>query len=190
MQGILLAAGTSSRFGSNKLVQCLPNGVPLALTAARNLESALPGLLAIVNGRDRRLIEILGEAGLRVSICPVAAQGMGASLAWGVSQTVDADGWIIALADMPFIAPATIKSVVRAVDAPDRIAAPAFKGQRGHPVAFGRAYRKDLMQLAGDRGAREVLERHAEQVIAIASLDPGILHDIDIPQQVFGQLPG
>jgi molybdenum cofactor cytidylyltransferase len=186
MQGVLLAAGRSRRFGSNKLVHPLPDGTPLAVAAARKLVAALPNGLAVVNASDSRLAELLADAGLRVSVCPNADQGMGVSLAWGVAQTGEADGWLIALADMPFITPATIKSVAQAVDTPSRIVAPVFEGRRGHPVAFGKLYAEALMQLTGDRGARDLLRRHAEQVIPIDCQDPGVLRDVDLPEQVRG----
>lgn len=186
MQGILLAAGSSRRFGANKLLHPLPDGTPLALAVARNLIAALPNTLAVVNGRDSRLIDLLEEAGLQVSICPRADQGMGASLAWGVAQTSDADCWLIALADMPFITATTIKNVAQAVRTPSRIAAPVFEGQRGHPVAFGKKYGEALTELTGDQGARDLLLRHAAQLIAVDCQDPGVLQDIDLPEQLAG----
>ncbi|MGA7179582.1 MAG: nucleotidyltransferase family protein [Thiobacillaceae bacterium] len=184
MQGILLAAGNSRRFGANKLLHPLPDGTPLALAATRNLIAALPNTLAVVNSKDSGLVDLLEEAGLQVSICPNAGEGMGASLAWGVARTSDADGWLIALADMPFITPATIKSVAQTVSTASRIAAPVFEGQRGHPVAFGKTYGEALMQLTGDQGARDLLLRHAAQLIGVDCQDPGVLQDIDLPEQL------
>jgi molybdenum cofactor cytidylyltransferase len=91
IQPIFLAAGRSARFGANKLLHPLADGTPLALAAARNLAAALPGALAVVNGTDAELVGLLEGVGLKVSVCPHAQEGMGASLAWGVSQTPEAD---------------------------------------------------------------------------------------------------
>ncbi|MDD4880991.1 MAG: nucleotidyltransferase family protein [Gallionellaceae bacterium] len=184
MQGILLAAGRGSRFGADKLRHPLPDGTPMALAAARNLHTALPDALAVVNGEDAELIALLEQAGLSVSVCPHAADGMGASLAWGVAQSETADGWLIALADMPWIALATIQTVAGAVTGPHSIAAPTHQGRRGHPVAFGRAYRDELMALGGDEGARRLLAAHAAEVVLLPCADPGILLDIDSPAQL------
>ena len=97
---------------------------------------------------------------------------MGASLAWAVSHTPRASAWIIALADMPFIQPATIAQVAAALDQPTTLAAPVFRGRRGHPVGFGRAHFEALVRLAGDNGARTILHDHAEQVRWLACEEP------------------
>ena len=184
MQGILLAAGRGSRFGAgNKLLHPLPDGTPMALAAARNLIAALPDSLAVVNGESRELATLLEQAGLRVSVCPHAAEGMGASLAWGVAQSETADGWLIALADMPWIARATIQTVAGAVTGARMIAAPIYQGRRGHPVAFARDYGPELRRLTGDAGARLLLEAHAEDVTLLPSEDAGVLRDIDVRER-------
>jgi molybdenum cofactor cytidylyltransferase len=178
-QGILLAAGFSRRFGANKLLQPLADGVPLALTTARRLRAALPDVLAVVNPRDPELARLLTEDGFPVTVCPRAQDGLGASLAWAIKYASRADAWIVALADMPYIQPETIARVADAIDQPTALAAPVFRGRRGHPVGFGRAYFEELARLTGDEGARSILRDHAERVRWLACEDPGILTDVD-----------
>ena len=180
-QGILLAAGFSRRFGANKLLQPLADGVPMALAAARRLRAALPEVLAVVNPHDPELARRLAEDGCPVTVCPRAQDGLGASLAWAVNQTPQASAWIIALADMPFIQPATIAQVTDAIDHPTTLAAPVFRGRRGHPVGFGRAYFAALVGLRGDDGARSILRDPAGQGRWLACEDSGILLDVDTP---------
>jgi molybdenum cofactor cytidylyltransferase len=184
MQSILLAAGRSARFGGNKLLHPLADGTPVALAAARNLAAALPGALAVVNGEDVELMNLLEGAGLRVSVCPHAEEGMGVSLAWGISQTREADGWLIALADMPFIAQRTLRAVAEAVREPFAIVAPVYGGRRGHPVAFGRGHGPALAALSGDSGARALLQAHPRSLILLSCDDPGVLQDIDLPEHL------
>lgn len=182
MRAILLAAGRSTRFGADKLLHPLDDGTPMALAAARNLAAALPEVLAVVNGESLELIAGLERAGLAVTICPHAAQGMGASLAWSVAQSRLADGWLIALADMPWIRPETIRAVAAAAS-PDAIVAPVHQGRRGHPVAFGRNYQEELTGLSGDTGARRLFEVHAAHVVLVPCDDEGVLLDIDFREQ-------
>ena len=104
---------------------------------------------------------------------------MGESIALGVAARPDAAGWVIAPADMPFIKTATIKAIVKAL-APDAIVAPVHAGSRGHPVAFGKNYGPELMKLTGDEGARAILA--AAKPVLVESDDPGILRDIDSPE--------
>jgi len=189
MQPILLAAGRSTRFGGNKLLHPLADGTPLALAAARNLAAALPGALAVVNGTDVELMCLLQDAGLKVSVCPRAQEGMGASLAWGVMQTREADGWLIALADMPFIAAQTLRAVAGGVREPLAIVAPAHGGRRGHPVAFGRGHGAALAGLSGDTGARALLQAQQSRLVLLSCDDPGVLRDIDLPEHLAAAVP-
>jgi molybdenum cofactor cytidylyltransferase len=119
------------------------------------------------------------QEGCQVTMFQGAERGMGASLAHGVAQARGADGWIVALADMPRIAPGTIGKVVAALQQGALIAAPIYKGERGHPVGFGAALLDELLRLDGDVGARAVVERHRDAVKLIECDDPGVLFDVD-----------
>jgi len=189
IRGILLAAGYSTRFGSNKLLQPLPAGssdagVPIALAAARHLLKVLPDSIAVVRPRAQKLGRLLRDAGCNTVVCKNAAEGMGTSLAAGVRAAADADGWVIALADMPFVQPATIAMIVRAMEQGAEIAAPAIGGKRGHPVGFARAFFEALSSLRGDAGAREVLKQHPDRIALCEVDDPGVLQDIDQPSDL------
>ncbi|MGH8772846.1 MAG: nucleotidyltransferase family protein [Burkholderiales bacterium] len=177
--GILLAAGASSRFGSNKLLHPLSDGTPIAIAAARNLKHAVAHALAVVPRADDVLAQRLQAEGLEIAVCDSAAAGMGHSLACGVAAASDAQGWLITLADMPFVSPETLRIVVCHLEAGATIAAPSFNGQRGHPVGFGRSLYAELLALDGDSGARILLTRHASEVKLFECDDNGICRDID-----------
>jgi molybdenum cofactor cytidylyltransferase len=189
IRGILLAAGYSKRFGSNKLLQTLPAGspeagVPIALAAAKRLLEVLPDSIAVVRPRAQKLAALLRDAGCNTVLCKNAAEGMGTSLAAGVRAADDAEGWIVALADMPFIRADTIRAVVQAIAGGAAVAAPSYQGQRGHPVGFGRGNFEALAALSGDQGARELLARHAASITLCETDDPGALRDIDRPSDL------
>ena len=189
IRGVLLAAGYSTRFGSNKLLQPLPAGspdagVPIAVAAARRLIAALPDSVAVVRPRAQRLGKMLRDAGCNTVVCKNAAEGMGVSLAAGVRAAADADGWVIALADMPFVRGETIAKIVKAMEQGAAIAAPVIGGKRGHPVGFARAFLEALSSLTDDAGAREVLKQHPDQIVLCEVDDPGVLQDIDQPSDL------
>lgn len=177
--GVLLAAGSGSRFGGDKLLCPLGDGVAIAAHAARNLLTALPSVVAVVRWGDFPLYDMLEQEGCEVTMFQDAARGMGASLAHGVAQARGADGWVIALADMPKVNPETIRRVVAALQAGALIVAPMHGGKRGHPVAFAGSLRQELLALGADEGARTVLERHRDKLQLIECDDPGILVDVD-----------
>jgi len=176
---VLLAAGAGKRFGGDKLLHPLEDGVAIAAHAARNLAAAGLDVVAVVRWGDFPLYDMLEQEGCQVTMFQGAARGMGASLAHGIAQARGADGWVVALADMPRIAPDTIRKVVDELEQGALIVAPSRKGERGHPVGFGAGLRDELLALDGDQGARAVLERHRDAVRLVECDDPGILLDID-----------
>jgi len=112
---------------------------------------------------------------------------MGVSLAAGVRATpIDAAGWVVALGDMPWIAPDTVRRVARAIRDGAPVAAPRYRGSRGHPVGFAAGLRADLLRLQGDRGARDILGRESARLVQIDCDDPGVLKDVDTPADLAG----
>jgi len=182
--GILLAAGAATRFGSNKLLHPLPDGTPIAVASVRNLRAALPRVVAVIRPGASELQELLRRESAEVTVCERAEEGMGTTLAHAVRASRDADGWVIALADMPFIRPETIRRVVERLTAGATIVAPAWRGDRGHPVGFAARFGGDLERLAGDAGARELLKGARTAVELVDGDDPGILRDIDRPEDL------
>lgn len=178
----MLAAGTGSRFGSDKLSHALPHGVSIAVQAARHLKTQVP-VVAVVRSKGA-LSEALQAEGCRVVVCDNATEGMGASLACGVRETPDAEAWLVALADMPFVRPASIAAVRAALEEGAPLAAPFFRARRGHPVGINAKHRAELAAIGGDQGARALLERYGAQVRKIPVGDPGVIRDIDRPEDL------
>lgn len=186
MIGILLAAGFSRRFGAaNKLMQVLPNGQIMALAAANNLVTALPISVAVVRADNQILADALRQLGLQIVICAEEAAVMADSLVtamrFAASIEANHDGYVIALADMPYIQASTISLVADAVTQGGGIVVPTFQGQRGHPVAFAAKFYTALLGVQGDAGARDILKLHADEVRWLACEDAGIVADIDTP---------
>jgi molybdenum cofactor cytidylyltransferase len=177
--GILLAAGAGSRFGGRKLLHRLPEGTPIGILALRNLLQGLAHTIVVIRTGDSELAQAFAREGGRVLECADAVHGMGHSLAAAVRAEGDAAGWVVALADMPYVRPSTIAAVVAALKGGARIVVPVYGTERGHPVGFAASCRRDLLGLRGDCGARAVLERYSSEVERLEVDDPGILRDID-----------
>jgi len=182
--GILLAAGQGRRFGADKLLQPLADGTPLALAAARQLQAALPHTVAVVADADGELAGLLARLGLQVVANPHAAQGMGTSIASGVGASATARGWVIALADMPWVPPAVIRDVAHALAQGADIVAPVCQGRRGHPVGFAARHGATLQQLRGDAGARGIIAAHRASLQLIETTERGVLLDVDVPESL------
>jgi molybdenum cofactor cytidylyltransferase len=177
--GLLLAAGSGTRFGGGKLLHPLDDGVAIAAHAARNLLAADLRVIAVVRPGDFPLSDMLEQEGCQVTQSKDSVRGMGHTLAHGVAASRDAAGWIVALADMPRIRAETIKQISEALAEGASIAAPTYRGERGHPVGFSSALGGELLVLSGDSGARAVVQRHRDAIALIECDDPGVLLDID-----------
>jgi molybdenum cofactor cytidylyltransferase len=183
IQGILLAAGHSRRYGGDKLLALLDSGVPVAVETARKLkQGGVDATLAVLRPAQMELAQRLQAEGVNPVFAPQAEAGMGHSLAAGIAASRDADGWVVALADMPAIQTGTIAAIATALRQGLPLVAPVWQGRRGHPVGFSAIFRDELLQLSGDQGARELLRHHAPKLLD--SNDPGILFDLDMPEDL------
>ncbi len=192
---VVLAAGSSRRFGSDKLLHPVTRrGVTLPLA----VHSLLPWLntfehttvvvrpesQAFCDAITMALASALGAAGsaaIHWQVCHCAESGMAASLACGVHANRQAAGWLIGLADMPAIPSVAIIGVRDSLAAGAELAAPSYDGKRGHPVGFASRYYEELLALQGDSGARSLVERDRSNLALIEINSRGIHTDVDIP---------
>ncbi len=189
--GLLLASGFGRRFDAagrrNKMLALMPDGRTIVAASARALCATLDHVAVVIPARGTLIEAALSDLPVRLIHNARAKEGIGSSIAVGIAALAadfpEARGWLIALGDMPFLMPATIRAVADAVpprDASDdhpRIVAATYRAQRGHPVGFSTALTSELVALSGDVGAGSILMRH--RVKLTESDDPGALRDID-----------
>lgn len=180
--GLLLAAGSATRFGSDKLRHALPHGVPIAIQSARTLRVELAHVFVVV--RDAAAAAPFESERCTVAVCENAGEGMGVSLACAARAAGRQDGYIVALADMPFVRPSSIAAVRAALEKGAGIAAPYFRARRGHPVGIGGRFYEQLIMLKGDEGARRLLADNEGALVKIPVGDPGVVRDIDRPEDL------
>ena len=188
---MVLAAGRSTRMGgANKLLEDV-GGRPLVARAVDALLASHADPVVVVTGHQAAEVEgALGGRPLRVVRNSRPEAGMGASLARGVAALdrlrPPPDGALVALGDMPDVSAAGLEALLAAFQeaGPEAIVVPVHGGRRGHPVLFGAAHLPALRRLAGDRGARAVLEANAGRVVEVPVDDPGVLRDVDTPAQL------
>ncbi|MSR11337.1 MAG: nucleotidyltransferase family protein [Gammaproteobacteria bacterium] len=174
---IILAAGFSSRFGSVKLNAKLANGMSVVQQTLANIHYA--GLPSVVITRPE-LAAQLQLHNTSIETFTGAAEGMGASLAFGVSKALDWDACLVCLADMPFIESSTYRLIADRLS-PATIVLPCYYTRPGNPVGFGRNFYAQLQALQGDTGGRAITESNQDAVVELAIDDPAILNDIDTP---------
>jgi molybdenum cofactor cytidylyltransferase len=190
---ILLAAGAGRRFGGGKLLAHW-RGAPLVAGAVRAALATPSERVIVVTGTDpgpvgdacRAAAKDRGGAErLRLVHAPDHAEGMGASLRAGVAALpTGLRGVFVFLGDMPDVPEEVLPRLVAAVESGAPAAAPTYKGRRGHPVLFSDSLLPDLARAAGDAGAREVLAILGDRLARVESPDPGVLFDVDRPEDL------
>jgi molybdenum cofactor cytidylyltransferase len=173
---ILLAAGRGSRFGGGKLLSEV-DGLPIVRLAAEAVLAARPAEMLVVRSDADALLEgALVGLPVRFALVP-AGLPLAASLHAGLTaRSRVARRVLVALGDQPRIDAAAVR---RVVDAPDAsIVVPSYRGVRGHPVRFDVALLPELLEIEGDRGAREVVARDPSRVLEIA-VDADAPSDVD-----------
>ena len=181
---IVLAAGHSSRMGSNKLLVEL-DGEPLIRHAVRAALGSRASSVVVVTGNDAERIHAALE-GLAVQFVhnPDFATGMASSLRAGIAAVRDARAAMICLGDMPKLTSEHLDALLGAFAATDddrAIIVPTFERKRGNPVVWGCAHFAAIGELGGDVGARSLIERNLADVRLIGLEDPAILVDVDTP---------
>lgn len=179
---VLLAAGESRRFGADKRWATLASDEePLWL---RSLNCFTPlGIAGVLVIRSAEAADFKPKlpGNFRLLENQLASQGMESSRAAGLA-VVEADYAMIALADMPFIRPETVQtllSAARRLDNHSSIIQPAYKGQPGHPKLFRRALFDALKQCRLPIDTKRLLDRYSDSTFTIDVSDAGILRDVD-----------
>ena len=176
---VVLAAGLSRRFDGTKLIQDF-GGAPLVLHAVRLASEACPGRVVLVSGHDADLIEEhTRDLGARVVFNPGFADGIGSSIAAGVSAVADqADHVLILLGDQPLIPLSHLQNLLAlSTGNPAHIITSEFRDVLGPPVIFPQSFFPVLAELKRDQGARKIIASNPESVLSAAC--PAAEWDVD-----------
>ena len=180
--GVLLAGGTSSRFGeANKLLAEL-DGESLLRHATRTLfDAGLPDVVAVLGYEAEAVASVLDGLDVRIVRNPNYEEGLSTSVARGVEAARDAgaDAALFLPGDMPAVDPATVTLLADAYRAGLGTAlAAAYEGRRGNPVLFDAAHFDALLAVEGDTGGRSVLLGSDDGAL-VETGDPGVVEDVD-----------
>lgn len=183
---LVLAAGRSRRFGSDKRLARLENGLPMLVATVNRYAAILDDVRVVLGDTDDADRLLAGTEPRKVSVvrAPDAEFGMGHSLAAGISAC---EGWsaaLVALGDMPHVRPETLVALIArwrsSSQTTMQVLRPAFGGRPGHPVVFDASLFAALRQCSGDTGGVEIAaSADARQVLE--TRDPGVLADVDRP---------
>lgn len=179
LAGILLAAGAGTRFKcGNKLLVPI-DGEPVVRQATTTLTAANLDSITVVLGHERaRIKQTIADLPVSFVTNQSYTNGLSTSVSRGLSAIPpDSDAVVIALADMPYVKPATIHALHQSyLSGYGTALAASYNGSRGNPVLFDQTYFNMLHTVSGDTGGRDILETNGK---LINTNDSGVLYDID-----------
>ncbi|GAB3110592.1 nucleotidyltransferase family protein [Aestuariicella hydrocarbonica] len=202
--GLILAAGRGRRFGGDKLLATHDDGTSVIQRVIENMRPVVPNCLCVVRSGDQRLQEHLESLKANWISIDSADLGMSQSLIAGVNYFSQAQAWLIGLGDMPYVTADTYQLICQRYvrdqaqqqaqagqtpcDLPC-IVVPEFQCEPdrwrcGNPVLFSHHFLPELQNLTGDVGGKSIIAATPERVQRLPVQDPGILRDIDVPQDL------
>jgi molybdenum cofactor cytidylyltransferase len=180
--GVLLAAGTSSRFGDRNKLLATVDGQPMVRQVAETLlDAELAGVVAVVGYESAAVSAALDGLDVVLVENDSYEEGLSTSVRHGLNSAVahGADAVLFALSDMPDVSSETVDALVAAYrDGAGTAIAATYEGDRGNPVLFDETHFEELLTLTGDVGGRHILET-ASNAAFVETGDPGVRRDID-----------
>lgn len=181
---VILAAGASQRFGSDKMrYQIAGRQSMIELTADLYL-SVFDRVSVVTSTGQAPEHPLVDWPNVQLVSAVRARFGISQSLIAGLQANLRADAVMIALGDMPYIEVGSIRKLCAAAS-PAHIVVPVSNGREGNPVIFGSEFFKQLQLLSGDVGAKSVIQDHVDRVRSVELRDAGIFRDIDRPEDLF-----
>jgi len=182
---IVLAAGSSTRMGFNKLLADV-GGQPMIRRSVTAVLASAARPVIVVTGRDADKVAAALD-GLDVVIVhnPDFQSGLSGSLRRGLEAVPEsADAALVCLGDMPAVMPRTVNRLMAAFAPSEHrtICIPIHDGRRGNPVLWGRGHFAAMKAITGDRGARGLIDEMPEECVEIQVGDDSVLTDIDTPE--------
>jgi molybdenum cofactor cytidylyltransferase len=183
---IVLAAGRASRFGSPKQLALWQDKPLLAHVVDAALASQAEPVIVVLGAHAEACRAVLADRPVQIVMNDQWAAGQSTSMRAGLAalpSTVSAA--LFPLADQPFVTPAVINTLIAAYQQTLKpVVWPEFEGRRGNPVLFDRILFPEMNRISGDTGAKPVLMAHQAEAERVVVTEPGILQDIDRPEDL------
>jgi molybdenum cofactor cytidylyltransferase len=189
--GILLAAGLSSRMGSNKLLFEVEGETLLRRSARRALAGGLDPVLVVLGHEAERNGRELAGLPCRAVLHPGYEQGITTSVQAGVAALpIGTLAAMVLLADMPHVTPEMISALIaryRSSAAPLVIS--DYEGVNAPPMLYDRALFDELLAMTAVRCGKQVVKRHRDEA-EVLSWPAAALADLDVPEDYERLLAG
>jgi len=187
VSGLLLAAGSSTRFGEKNKLLAGWQGKALIQHSVQALAQSNVATITVVTGHEHEQVEqaVLNsdcnKTTLRFVHNEAFATGMASSVVRGFSSLIESDAVVVCLGDMPNVSNQIINTLVNAfLQNPSKaIYIPVYNGQRGNPVLIARRLFDSVLSLQGDTGARALAKQFSDSTLEVVIEDVAVRQDVD-----------
>jgi molybdenum cofactor cytidylyltransferase len=183
---IILAAGSSTRFGSPKQLAPWEQQTFIERVVEVALASQARPVVVVLGAEVAQSRAILADKPIEVVINENWANGQSASLKAGLNALPKNIGSaVFMLVDQPAITPDVVDALIqRHYETLAPVVWPEFAGKRGNPVLFDRSLFPQLRQISGDTGGRPLLQAYQDQAERVPVKTRAILQDFDRPEDI------
>lgn len=177
---VVLAAGSSTRMGRNKLLLSL-GGETVVRRAVRAAIDSGVDRVVVVLGHEADLVRAqLDGLACDLLVNPDHERGVGTSLHAGLRAVADADAAVVLLADMPFVSASMIRSVVdRFRGSGARLVLSHYGDVQAPPTLYARALFEEVLAEPDERCGKRIAKRHGGEA-EIARWPESALQDLDV----------
>ena len=185
LAAVVPAAGFSRRMGDFKPLLPFGSTTVIERVIATLRDAGVETIRVVLGWNAESLIPVLDRCGAPWVRNERFAEGMYSSVQVGVrSLPPDVAAFFLVPGDMPLVRPATLMQLAVEWHArPGGILYPCHQGHRGHPPLIASEYIPEILSETPPGGLRELLARHAADARNIEVADPGILADLDTPEE-------
>lgn len=181
--GIILAAGFSNRMGKDKLLIKIKGEKIIERVVHACVQSNLNKVILIY--RKQEIKEIAERYKIIAIQNNQAYKGQSESMKIGIKNTNDDSSYMFIVGDQPFINPETINRLIKEYKGyKSTIIIPYYGGERGMPIIISNRYKDELLNVTGDKGGRDIIEKYFQKARIVNIENIKIGKDIDVPQDL------
>ena len=184
-KAVILAAGFSKRLGFDKLTLRINGESVIRRATLPFIRAGIKEIIVVTGSNAEHIRNEFRMDNIVFVKNHNNALGMSTSVTAVLPFIEESDGVFFQLGDKPFIEDEIIHRLIEAYEGgTGKIAVPVFRGKKGHPILIRmQEYRDEIKSVAGDKGLREIIEKHSRDVISIKG-DEGSLFDLDSAEDI------
>ncbi|MCK4750519.1 MAG: nucleotidyltransferase family protein [Bacteroidales bacterium] len=180
-RAIILAAGSSRRMGTQKLLLPFRDRTIIETVIHNVMQSGVYGIVVVIGADHEKIRTVIDPLPVEVCFNEEFESGMLSSVRCGFSSMPEDTGTaLVFLGDQPGIPPEVTDTIIKAYDESlHGIVIPVYDHRRGHPLLVDMKYKREIEKLDLEKGLRSLMHHFPEDVLEVEVDEPGILVDID-----------